>query len=746
MDNSEIASFVNGFNIVLIAVMSIFAFLGAVMIFRRKILPRFYASGGKAAKRQKKNVQSAGGDALLYAFCVAALAAFALEVTLFNVPSYLKPFGGPELNIVGSSPDDPNVILTSGGAPAEMISEKDENSNVQSAGVGFKKLDMNVTSVFVQVDFGSVEMVDMVLSWTDELTNTNSLKKKLIQRLPYDNYTALQPYGKVSELKVMFTGAPGESKSIEIRDVALNKRIPFYFSGLRLATLSFIVFAAICLFRRESRAKAAYYLFEYKFNPADWKQNIAYALLVIMLIIFSYICINTSYSKSYLEYPAHQIYNKFLTDALADGRTWLNYGNPENLLKAERPYDNSYRIANGYKFNTDVMWEWSWYKGKFYCYFGVVPAVMLYLPYKLITDEYLSVNAGLFLFIAVITVLMALIWRFCVKKYMPNARFVFYILSFLTLFFTSGMFAQLRWNRVHNIVQSAGLMFALAGCLLLFKSVDKEKINRLKLFLACLCLALVAGCRPNLIFVSLLVPVVLWKYRSWKLLPIVAIPYVIIAIPLCVYNYVRFDSIFEFGQHYVLGVYNDNGTKLIVPFGNIIRTFKACVLYILAPGKYTVSFPFVECYTPLDTYVDGLLQTNTVGLGMINFPIVFCLLYLFKNNKINTVNLYIYASLIIAAIIVICDSLLVGFQARYLFDFAVFVILPSLFCAYSWCADNTFQNKYHSCVVYALLVLSVFVGSFICVMGAHVVDHQHKVFDPVIYRYLELSLSVLGIK
>jgi hypothetical protein len=744
MESSTVAKLVEYFNNASISVLALFAVFGAIKVFWRKIL-RVDAS--PTAKGQKS------GYALFSAFCLAAIAAFAFEATFFNFQPYLKLFAGPELESTDVSPENPQILRTTGGVSAEILTETDEKTNLTSGGVRFKNLNMNVTSIFVAVEFDEAETMEMKILWTDGLSNANSFTKKLYKRVPRENYTPLQPYGKVSELKIMFSAPNNAESTINIASIALNKRIPFYFSGLRLIVVSFALFALICLFRKGPRAQAAYRLFDYKFNPANRKQNIVYALSVVLLIFFSYLCINTSHAKSYFEYPVHQQYNNFLVDALMEGRTWLNYGTPENLLKAERPYDNNYRIANGYKFNSDVMWDWAWYKGKFYCYYGVVPAVILYLPYKLIFGEYLSNNGGIFVFTSVIIILMALLWRFCVKKYMPNAGFAFYMLSFFTLFFASGIFVQLRYIRFYSIVQTAGLMFALAGSLLLLKSVENEKINRLKIFFACLCLALIAGCRPSMIFMSVLVPVVLWKHRSWKLLPVVVIPYVIVAVPLCVYNYVRFDSIFEFGINYTLGAYNAGGTKLISPFGKIIQVFMAFTSYLFAPGRYSLYFPFVEGYPLKDAYVMGMYLQNQPGVGLVNFPIVFCLLYLFKNilNKKqaaerDTARPILRGGIIAAAITVICDSLMVGFQGRYLLDFAFFVILPSLFCAYSWCADTdtiTPQNKNRWGVVYTLLAVSIFVGLFLCVTGVFVAGIAGEMFyNQALYRYLECSLGI----
>lgn len=365
----------------------------------------------------------------------------------------------------------------------------------------------------------------------------------------------------------------------------------------------------------------------------------------------------------------------------------------------------------------------------------------------MITGNYLSNTAGIFLFAAVTIALLALLWRYCVKRWMPNFQFVFYILSFLTLFFAGGFYGPLRMTRFYSIPQIAGVMFAVAGTLLLLKSIEKESVNRLKLFFACLCLALVVGCRPNLIFVSLLVPIVLWKYRSWKLLLFISIPYVCVAIPLCMYNYDRFGSIFEFGQKYCTTVQNLTSYMLLNPIGKFIKVFEACVYYLFYPNKYMLHFPFVETFQPKssDFITLGLFRQYERGSAMVDFPIVFCLFYMFKNilrNNKPAIFSLLLGFLSIAVIIMMVDSLITGFMGRYVVDFAIFFILPSLFCAYYWCSEHSgygiYQNKKRLSIVYVLLAVGIFIGLFLFVDGTPYLYH-----DLTLSRYLESSLGII---
>ncbi|GBU22775.1 hypothetical protein R80B4_02687 [Fibrobacteres bacterium R8-0-B4] len=728
MESSTIALIIRYFNIASTVVLAFFAIYGLIIIF------------GKNSR-----LNAFRGKIFLSAFCVASLLAFAVEIVCFNYKHYLKYFADDEFYTTEVSPQNPTVLLTSDtGVIANMVANDEGGGEVTASGVVFTNIDRRVTSVYVRPVFKNVEQLDMRIWWTDEEC-TRKFQKKLYKGLPYDNYMAVQLCGNVSKLTVLF---PGRNFFDEISEIAVNRQIPFYFSGLRLLVVSLLFFAIILFVYKPLRAKVAYYLFEYKFDPASKKQNLIYAGLVILTLFFSLFSVYTSTSKEYSDTPMNHQYD-FLVDAFIAGRTNIDFGHPEKLLNAQRPYDYYWRLSNGYELGVDWAWDIAYYKGKFYTYYGPVPALLLYLPYKLITGNYLSHNSGIFVFASITVIFLALLWRFLVKKYMPSARFVFYLLSFLTLFFVSHLIGGLRYPTIWSIVQVAGIAFAVAGTFLLLKSVDKENINRLQLFFACLCFALAVGCRPNMLFVSIIVPAVLWKRRSWKLALFIMIPYILVAVPMCFYNYIRFDSIFQFGHKYCTGTGNGMTSHLMNPLGKIHRMFITFIHYLFRPYEYSLHFPFVKLVPP-----DGLITSNLgfVWLynscgGLINFPILFCLFYLFKNifKKDRPDGLYLSAVFfIIAAIMIILFSKMGIFHGRYLMDCAVFFVLPALFCAYYWCCDGqheVYRSAVRQKIVYGLLAASIFVGLFLFATWSDVLEMLY--YDPALYRYLEYSLGII---
>jgi hypothetical protein len=742
--------------------MGFFAFYGIVTIFGKKLSINIFR-----------------GRTFAQAFCVASLLAFALEAAVFNFPHYIKYFSDGEFYTSEISLKDSTTVLTSNGTLAELIfpnkdttgkikstedslttenggatvtaleettltkenraKDTTKNSTLLPTGVIFKNLDIRVNSIYVEPVFNdTIPWMDVNIMWKDDVSTNRRHSQTVYKGLPFTKHIPLHSCGKFSELKVHFSGG--------VSTIAVNRQVPFYFSGLRLFVVSCLLFAAIVFARKKLRAKAAYFLFAYQFDPSNKKQNLIYVFSVALLILFSWFCAFTSEPKVAREHPPYLQYNKFLVDALLAGKTHLEFGNPEKLLKAERPYDVKWLINNGYEAGVDWAHDWVWYKGKFYCYFGIVPAVILYVPYKVFTGEYLSNHAGIFLFMAIAVVFMALLWRQCIKMYMPNARFAFYLLAFFTLFFASGLFGPLRFLKFYSIVSAAGFMFVVAGTYLLLKSVEREKTNLAALFFACLCFALAVGCRPNLIVISIMVPVFLWKHRSWKQLAIIAAPYIMVAIPLCMYNYVRFDSIFDFGFKYNMTNLNTATHALLDPIGKVVNIFIASMSYLFNVNYYTITFPYVECIPQHTLFKYPVTRFHDKICGMINFPVVFCLFYyvkaFFSKRRPDT---FLVSStfLAIAAIIIFLDSFLVGISGRYMIDFAIFILIPSLFCAYHLCDEQVcdYRRAFRLKAVYVLLVFSIFVG---LALFATTITNDATFGDPALYRYLQVSLGLPG--
>jgi hypothetical protein len=86
-------------------------------------------------------------------------------------------------------------------------------------------------------------------------------------------------------------------------------------------------------------------------------------------------------------------YYPLLTDAFLAGQTSLLIEPPAELLALPNPYDP---IANAQLRLHDV----SLYQGKYYLYFGPVPALTLFLPFRVLTGIHLPSRAAVAIFCA----------------------------------------------------------------------------------------------------------------------------------------------------------------------------------------------------------------------------------------------------------------------------------------------------------------------------------------------------------
>lgn len=81
------------------------------------------------------------------------------------------------------------------------------------------------------------------------------------------------------------------------------------------------------------------------------------------------------------ENPEHRNQYEELADAMLEGHLDVHREDDVSaLLAMENPYDLGARYEQGIEYR----WDHSFYKGHYYVYFGVVPVILLFLPYKLI--------------------------------------------------------------------------------------------------------------------------------------------------------------------------------------------------------------------------------------------------------------------------------------------------------------------------------------------------------------------------
>ena len=244
-------------------------------------------------------------------------------------------------------------------------------------------------------------------------------------------------------------------------------------------------------------------------------------------------------------------------------------------------------------------WDSAYYNGKYYMYFGVVPLALLHYPAKLIFHKDLSCYMVCFFF-ALLAVLGAyIIMEGINKRWLRNrAPFIVYALSLAILIFSSGIYYLCRSPSFYVTAQTSAMAFGMLGLGCWLNACREGKINKIYLFSGSLFMAMTVGCRPNYVLYSFVFIPLFWDSLIKKLVQrdrdtvisalCVVLPYAVTAVLLMVYNYMRFDSPFDFGNNYQLTVYNMrysfNLNKL--PLGIWIMYFQ--------PAVISNGFPFVK--------------------------------------------------------------------------------------------------------------------------------------------------------
>ena len=161
------------------------------------------------------------------------------------------------------------------------------------------------------------------------------------------------------------------------------------------------------------------------------------------------------------------------------------------------------------------------------------------------------------------------------------------------------------------------------------------------------------------------------------------IPYLVIGISLMYYNYIRFDSVFDFGSNYNLTTYGNLTSRgfdiFRIPFG--------ICQYLFNPINFKNVFPFIEIVPKATNYM-GITISEPMYGGLFFTTLIFSVcLFLPKFKKIIN-NKIIYSTcwlmVISGFILVILDLEMGGILPRYssdftwLFSFTTIIILLAI--------------------------------------------------------------------
>jgi len=318
---------------------------------------------------------------------------------------------------------------------------------------------------------------------------------------------------------------------------------------------------------------------------------------------------------------AADCYYNLLVQGFRAGHLNLKKDVPPGLTQLADPYDP---VANAlYRVAPYCLHDLSYYKGRLYLYFGVTPALILLGPFVALTGRYLLSGEATAIFCALgflvgAGVLCAL-WR----RYFPEVSVWVVAAGTLVLGFGTGVPVMLPRSGVYEVAVSCGYMLTMLSLGAIWCALHQPGRRCWWVAAASAAYGLALGARPSLLFgaVILLVPVIQARHERrpiWPSFGAAVGPILLIGSGLMLYNSLRFDSPFEFGQQYQLAAVRQD---MLQHFSPRYLWFNFRV-YFLEPLHWHGQFPFVSELVLAPTRTGQGLPENPFGI-LINVPVVW---------------------------------------------------------------------------------------------------------------------------
>lgn len=341
-------------------------------------------------------------------------------------------------------------------------------------------------------------------------------------------------------------------------------------------------------------------------------------------------------------------YYAYLSQAFMQGDLHLPQQPDPELLALANPYELSAR-AELEKRGVAAPVDFSLYKGRFYLYWGPVPALLLGIvqvfSQQPIADFFLAFLFGVGILLAQ-TLLLTAVWR---QYFTVLPAWAYYIALFLAGLLWPAALLRHEQNhaRIYEAAIAAGQFFLICGLWLVFIAIVKRSIPNWSLVLAGFLWVLAIGSRQLLLVpISFMVTLTMyWILRTPTAFVTKIVKFICLTLPLAVggtllawYNWARFGSLSETGFLYALaGVDIQKHATELFSSSNIIQNLYN---YLLNPPHLMSEFPFVSMLKgnkglgPTFYYAEpmtGLLHTFPFAV----FAFVPLVLYFFNGSKAN---------------------------------------------------------------------------------------------------------------
>ena len=557
-------------------------------------------------------------------------------------------------------------------------------------------------------------------------------------------YINLNTAGLVDNLRIEITGE-NVSYPIKLSDIVLNAHHPFDFNTGR-----FLATAGILLLAFAFRPRSAIYRIHIVDEPRKSKAAIIATVVIEVYLMSAFLFMGSNLvgvaTQGYNSgsWDGHSIVNTFevggdnaqqyaeLAKAMAHGQLYLEEEPPQWLQDMADPYDKGARDEAQKETGEPYLFDVAYHDGHYYVYFGVVPVVLFYLPFYLLTGANFPTAIGVLIAcVAFVLGCSALLDRFA-RYHFKRVSLGLYLLLQIPLVTCCGILYLLKFPTFYSLPIMLGLAFSVWG--LYFWMRGRASAARStgpeKWYLAgSLCMALVVGCRPQLVVLSLLAFPLFWRAyiterrlftpRGAREFACLVAPYAVVAAGLMGYNYARFGSLTDFGANYNLTV-NDMTKR----GWNLGRLAPALFAYFLQPPCVTGVFPYVQP-APFDTtYMGQTIKEVTFGGILACLPVLWVLPFAkrilalrMRQRSTRTIMGVIVVLLASGVIVALLDAQMAGILQRYFADFSFMFLAAVVLLAFivnENLSPGTMAQNLLMKVLLVLVAVSVVYSVLVC--------------------------------
>ncbi len=618
----------------------------------------------------------------------------------------------------------------------------------------FSNLNTEVHNIWLNFDYRQpAQELTVKIQFTDDAHHTYFDSTEYTVGVPdvavstlsdQSEYINLNTTGLVDNLRIEVTGE-NVSYPIKLSDIVLNAHHPFDFNAGR-----FLATAGILLLAFAFRPRSAIYRIHIVDEPRKSKAAIIATVVIEVWLMATFLFMGSNLvgvaTQGYNSgsWDGHSIVNTFevggdnaqqyaeLAKAMAHGQLYLEEEPPQWLQDMADPYDKGARDEAQKETGEPYLFDVAYHDGHYYVYFGVVPVVLFYLPFYLLTGANFPTAIGVLIAcVAFVLGCSALLDRFA-RYHFKRVSLGLYLLLQISLVTCCGILYLLKFPTFYSLPIMLGLAFSVWG--LYFWMRGRASAARSagpeKWYLAgSLCMALVVGCRPQLVVLSLLAFPLFWRAyiterrlfspRGAREFACLVAPYAVVAAGLMGYNYARFGSLTDFGANYNLTV-NDMTKR----GWNLGRLAPALFAYFLQPPCVTGVFPYVQP-APFDTtYMGQTIKEVTFGGILACLPVLWVLPFAkriltlrMRQRSTRTIMGVIVVLLASGVIVALLDAEMAGILQRYFADFSFMFLAAAVLLCFVVNESLAERAAIHDLMLKLLLVLvgvSVAYSALLC--------------------------------